>query len=788
MFIMFPQLIHANPWEEYLNEEQRIFCKKQMEPVLELYHQGREEEALEELEQAYQRAEATYELVKRDRVHIFHRIIWWEAQVRSGRENQEWGCKLYEYLFIRDCLNHGSISKISSNDFILFGNIIGCLDEIGKAAESRAWILKIEDSIGNDWGLNTTNMTCYADEGALFDFMPEARKRAFPLYRHQVAELKTCKCTSHPIYYAYLYGIQHIANEALKAGDWARAAELYQWFLSYTDMYIEGEKNSKRGEVFKYSLCAIASIARICDLHGHPEEVLPMYEKAITQAKKYFGSKRSTLQIALIRYEATKVNLGTMTEESLAIADQAVAEISVNHYFSPSEVLEYKLLRARIYHALGRKADAWEMVNTLQEECTTNVNPYLWTYLLTTMIDLAIDDGATHPKLEDWLILALQTERLKGNKFGELPLYEKYAIFLTQHGRYTEAITIQQEAIRLAKSMNLLERTEKNLNTLNHLHNLLPSKDTHTGENEPAVPETESTVAILPPNSPTKAISTTETSMNMTRGITSTSSKKPSAIDIQPYQSTAIALADQPAYGRFYLFNPTAQTQHGLIRISGALDNVMWLQDTWISLGSSPELPSTEIEEPLSISAGAYCVIDITGTPDKSGKKTTITYEWIPDDAQQKTTTASWEYRSATNDQRTAVIDAHAIRENPFYLIPIHHMIQRHDVGETERVDLTVKASATMRIELYNAETGELIFIDANGDGDFQDAGDFIGVDKNRNNWPDITFEADQKRISLVMYIKPAAHVKKIETELTINVLDHNEWRVDAVDLIKFAE
>ncbi|MDH3981619.1 MAG: hypothetical protein OES84_01820, partial [Kiritimatiellaceae bacterium] len=483
--------------------------------------------------------------------------------------------------------------------------------------------------------------------------------------------------------------------------------------------------------------------------------------------------------------EVAKIKMGTITEDAIGIADKAAQKLSTIHYYSRSDIIQYQLLRARIYHALDREAEAWDVVNELFEETKKDINPYLWTYILTTMIDLAIDDGATHPELENWMILALNNERLKGNKFGELPLYEKYAIFLLLQGRYAEAIKIQQEALRLTKTMNLFERADKNKITLDHIISLQaaqPNQQTRkpTAISDPKTPEEQpAKTGITTPSSSTK------TTPRKTSG-GSTTTKQRANIDIQPYESMAIAVEGQAAFGRFYIFNPTATAQNGSLRFSGAIEEINWLNDSWMSIGSSSELPSTQKEESLSVPAGAYCIVDLTGIPESSGKESVIQCEWIPDETDRQQTAATWIYSTALNDTRTAVIDVHAICENPFYLIPIHHMIQRVATGATETVDFTVEASAPMRIEIYNAETDQLISIDANGDGDFKDTGDFIGTDKNRNNWPDISFKSDQKLTSLVMYIRPADQANDSEAELTVKVLDNNQWRIDAVDLIEF--
>lgn len=780
VLITLPQLLSADPWKKYVTEEQREFCKEQLAPVLKLYHEGNEDEALKALDKAYDLAETTYTITPYNRVHFFHRIIWWEAQIRTGRTDPDWGLKLYEYLYNRDVLKDGEIKIIPPAEFCLIQNIMEGLQVTGRAAEARAWLLHMEDNILTYRGLNTTNTSVYADLGPIFSFMPEARKREFPLYAYEVPEFNVRNKT-YPIYYPYLDAIYCMANHALSSGDWAHAAELYSWYIAYNDMYISTKSNQMRSAIFRNNLDAITALGSICSVHDHPEETIAMYDKAIEQADQYLSTHFCIRQYAELYREVAKINLGLLTEESMAIVDHAVDKLSAYHFFTRSDNIKFQMLRARVYHALGHKEEAWSFVNELFENTQQDINPYLWTYMLGTMIDLAIDDGATHPELESWLTMALSNERLKGNKFGELDLYEDYATFLKIHGRNNEAIQIQQEALRLSKAMNLNKRAEKNQAELDTIIALQK-----TDKKNPAIEKTEEPAEKMHPAPETVWVESTSPKNELSPTTGGTAFSQNSGVDIQPSQSVAVSLNNQPAYGRLYLYNPAVEPQTGTLRFSGAIEDPTWQNDNWLTIGASPELPDVQQDEVLAIPAGACCVVDLTAIPEASGNQTAIRCEWIPSDPNLKSTVAEWNYSTAPNKRRTAVIDAHAVQENPFYLIPVHHMIQRMKTGKNETIDFSIEASTPMRIEMYNGETDELIAIDANGDGDFKDPGDYIGVDDNRNSQPDITFGTQQKLTSLLLYIKPDHQTSKSEAELIVKIRDNNEWRTDAIDRIEF--
>lgn len=776
---LFVLLIHLVPtakayeWER-LTEKERAFCKPHMANLVETHRTEGSDAALAELEEAYVLAESKF-----SNTTFFYRIIWWEAQGQSGSQNEEWGIKLYRYLMDR---NHrkdpNSAIRIPANDYILYGNISGALRDTGKAAQARAIILQVEESQRKHRNMDT-ECTIYKDLGPLFSFMPTARKRAFPIYQSDLSN-RLKSNNPHIIYYPLLYGIRYAATAAQDTGDWVRAAELNDWYLRYTDEYMKGNR-PMRGEVCGVSLEVTKKLAEICLMHGHPEEAARFYEEFIAKAEGPYRAFATQTFDAKTSLALVKAQLGTLTEEALEIANIAEKRITQSPFYSRIGKIDIKLRKARIYYALGYTQEAWEMVNALFTDTAGDVNPYLQTYLLRTAIDLALADGGTHPELGNWLILALENERHMGNKFAELSLYEKYAQYLAINGLHTEAVAIQREAIRLAKAMNLPDRLARAQEVFNQLSKPLETSapEEHSAPEKPTVksnPDRAQETSVLPGQQP-------EIPKENQLGVTGQRTTSTGGVDIQPNQSITTSLPGQPAHGRFYLINPSANEIQGTLQLEGRIDLLTWQNKNWLIVGSSPSFQETSLSSPLTLTAGASCVIDITGLPSTDdGSGAEIECYWMVDG--KPTATGRWNYRESTTEKRIAVIDAHEIKSNPFYLVPIHHMIQRQNAGEAEVVDITVQTSPPMRIEAYHDSTGQLLYIDANGDGDFEDKGDLVVSDANRNNWPDLLFDADQHLASIVLYVKPETD-QKTEQELTVKLLDNGTWRIDAIDVIK---
>ncbi|RKX47092.1 MAG: hypothetical protein DRP64_01980 [Verrucomicrobia bacterium] len=741
-----------------------------MERALNLYRAGEQAAAIQSLDDSYNLADRQFK-----NSFFVHRIIWWEAQGHSGKEDEEWGLKMFRYLRDREHRLHPNHAiEIPGRDFVMFGNIIEKLENLGMLAQSRAETMDLENTLTKYLHMDLSCQS-YPETGPLFEFLPEARKRNYPLYRRELPEHHD-DCSLF-VYYCYMYGVQYICNTARDTGDWERAAELADWFMQFNDAYALG-KEAMKAEICRHALYATDTLADICLLHRYPEEAVEVYETFLQKMETgHYQASTNVYYKAQLNLARIQIQLGTLPDNAIQTAETGVASIEQWFHFDRCEIIHAKLSLARIYHARGGTDKAWAIVNTLFEETSLDVNTYHQLRILTTAIDLALDEGGLHPELEKWLVLALHNERQLGNKFNELPLYEKYAQFLEIHGRYDEARSIRNEAIRLSRAMNLPRRTQQNQTALERY----PSNPVAPQEEPLPIELSKETASIqkeIRSTNPEKAGAERDESP-VSSGL-SISAEIP--VEIQPSLSLSIALPGQSAHGRFYLTNPAGNAQAGQVKIAGAVQQLHWQNEQWLTMQASPTFPTVSMSRPLKLQAGESCIIDITGLPTESGTGGTVRCSWM--NGSKLISEGVWEYRSEETQKRTAVIDAHELRRNPFYLVPINHTIQRQESHAAEAVDFTVSASSPMRIEAYNGSTGKLLYVDANGDGDFEDAGDLISSDANHNNWPDILFNAGDRMAALTLYVKAEPNAAE-EQELTIQLLENGTWRIDAIDVIK---
>jgi hypothetical protein len=738
-----------------LTPELQAFCDEHLAPVIELYRKGDVEGALERLEEEYVQAEGFYK-----DGHFFYYEIWKEAQLRTGRDDDEWGFRLFNYLLERDLKKHSDRDRRGPN-FALYSNIIERLRDLGRYAQARDFALRLEEGQIRYSAVNT-HCSVYEDLGPLLACLPESRKRLFPLRYTDLPNNGGVRNPDRLIWYTNFYGLQNAADLALSIGDWVRAAELSHWYILFADQHMKSDGPRKQ-EVGGNALDSYRILAELCLKYSHPEEAVALYEEFIEKAEGYYQMQPVAILSAKMSLALIQIQQGRATPDMIALADQADEVISDYKYYSRWGIYSTKLKKVRIYHACGKKEEAWQMLNQLLAEGATHVNPHHRTRMLKTAIDLALEEGGTHPELDQWFVQALEEERQIGDQFGELPLHQKYISFLESQGRSDDALRMKQETERLASSINLLGRT-------------LARQQSSI---EPEDPEFATAVSRTRPSKKRDAL-TKARSLDTVKKRDALSE----GVDVQPVSSFSVAPAGQLAYGRFYIYNTASSEQSGQLKLSGKIQSVLQVDDGWVRVKSYPELSETNHVIPVVLAAQGTYVVDLDGQPPEAGPGTYIVCEWQAQDTKQTPVLGEWGYSSLMNDKKMAVRDAHIIQANPLYMVPVSHTIQRRETNATEALDIAVQFSVPARIELYHSETAELIAVDANGDGDFDGPDDQVLCDTNQNKFPDLTFSAGRESASVTMYIQPLEPLNT-DQELSFMIMTDGEWRTDAVDVVQ---
>ncbi|HBR93493.1 MAG TPA: hypothetical protein DEA90_04950, partial [Opitutae bacterium] len=148
---------------------------------------------------------------------------------------------------------------------------------------------------------------------------------------------------------------------------------------------------------------------------------------------------------------------------------------------------------------------------------------------------------------------------------------------------------------------------------------------------------------------------------------------------------------------------------------------------------------------------------------------------------------ATFQFHESGDANENAVINAAYLEGNPFYMVSVFHLLQRSEQSSATSLDLRIRASSPARIEAYSGD-GELIFIDADGDGTFTSPGDILRSDTDSDGHPNVPFLTDSDSSSLELMILPESLPVNGMLDIHIESQSDQGWRSDSVDTIHYHE
>ncbi len=385
-----------------------------------------------------------------------------------------------------------------------------------------------------------------------------------------------------------------------------------------------------------------------------------------------------------------------------------------------------------------------------------------------------VDAGLTD-EVETVLIDLLKIAREGGLKRREIGLYETYARLLVALGRYEDALVIQRELIRLLRSFDLFPRLPGALHYLAGIHALLGEKDRADASLKEANRILES--SKIPDASKKRIREIVDRALPVPPA---DRDAKNQVADLQPMRAMMVPLKGLPARGLFTLTNPSGKAVSGKLRFRGAGLAFRDEESVMIAVDVAKAGGKMELIRPVSIPAGDFLAIDLSRPAEGGEAKVSVIWEPVEGEAQ----TAEWIAESAEEGVSIAITDAAEYLDNPFYLIPVYHLLQYTDTF-AQVADVRVVASAPARIELYD-QNDELIFVDADGDGAFVSEGDMVSKDLNRNLFGDLTLDTKRQEMRFRLFVRPAAVVPGKELTLDLQLLQQGVWATHSTDRLLF--
>jgi hypothetical protein len=150
---------------------------------------------------------------------------------------------------------------------------------------------------------------------------------------------------------------------------------------------------------------------------------------------------------------------------------------------------------------------------------------------------------------------------------------------------------------------------------------------------------------------------------------------------------------------------------------------------------------------------------------------------------------SQWDFGGRTEDGvRVHAALASVTRRNAFYAVPVPQFVQSlATLGQdSQPQNYRLKASSPCWIELSNA-ADEVLGIDANGNGLFEDVGDVLEADRDANGFPDVALDASRNSQELIIFnVYPSAATSDEPIRLEFQLLsDSGDWETVSISQLK---
>lgn len=259
---------------------------------------------------------------------------------------------------------------------------------------------------------------------------------------------------------------------------------------------------------------------------------------------------------------------------------------------------------------------------------------------------------------------------------------------------------------------------------------------------------------------------------------------------LHPSAITTVAVSGQPAEAMFYLINPSAKTATGQIALEGPGLTAGEDDKEHLAFAFAENAPSRRLAVPLTLDGGDFIKIRLRMKPaDKpaaSDASSTIQLTWSAS-AGKHAASGGWRYSWDGAAINASVLESAEVGLNPFVGMPVRHSVHV-PAGDTGPVAFRVRASRPLRIEYVDTQSGALLAVDNNGNGDLTEAGDLcVGAQAaSASPTPLLAPAAGSSNAEIEVWYFPTIDTPK-DSEITLGVeLSHdNEWSLQATDRLK---
>ncbi len=682
-----------------------------------------------------------------------------EAIFREGRRDLLWATHLSEWIydFSRNVGEEFWLKRIIKDLYPLYY-------ASGRYGDARRVLtnerIRLAEGPGTSVEIDSMTATGPAEKN-----FPEFQKRVMP---------KTL------IHKSYSKLMSFLAVQDLAEGKWKRAME--EAWIAKTKGISGGRWYSERPHLTDSK----AMISELADLRrkgawvlGQAYQFLGLYEmelkenSGIVEIDQGQGWGTHTVQIAEARVAYLEYALGKKDASVLKVLEELRKTIAENYKAAIDDQHRVTLWMADIHFSEGDADSGWKLVDGLRLD--ESLNTGIQAEVLEEWCRHRVREGRLE-KVEEELQSLLEKARSFGLKRKEIQLYQIYADFLSAAGRYDEALFMQRELLRLLKSFDVYTRVPEALAGLARIYALRGNRAEAERILQDAQKSLEGRTSTDRLNERIKKA--------LSRPLPEANSEREMVLkmgtDLQPKRAMTSPLDGFSSRGFFTLTNLSSKTQIGVLKVNGTgvklLDKEV---EEVIRIGVGLAGVGPLLQERVTLEAESQIHIELESQNENEKE---VEISWLPDEGSPQK--SKWFSTASEGDENSAIVDAGDYADNPFYLVPIFHLLQYRDADGFHRAfDIKVKSSEPARIELYDGDD-QLVFVDANGDGDFDDEGDIVMNDLNLNHQPDLKIDSEESEHRFVVFVKALNQIPAEGLEINIMGREEGKWEVFAQDRI----
>lgn len=499
-----------------------------------------------------------------------------------------------------------------------------------------------------------------------------------------------------------------------------------------------------------YAFKLLAARAELMDFLGYENEAIQAEQELanILKGDKTVRVSHLTLRINLLR------NLSQWTGPSQEILDEARAiAAELNTHGIDNNV---NGLLAKIEFDFEESRQPLEMLRLSASKRRNLGDTYEAFHSDRDNLALRVKLG--DPDLDGDFNALLKTLRAQGNKCGEPTLYRMYGDYLLGRKRSAEAVFMYAECLRMTRGFGWFLHEPKILGplidarlaggdregALATLAELAQWLENHPDAPAPRRADTQAirAAALAKLGDEAAARAAFRLAREIGRDLPAYQQrdftkekeeiaiqempKTPAAVEnggipelrVQPLEVVGIAEPGKTAITRFNIFNPTARGIRGHFVLTGP--GAVAGKSNIVSFQAGQ--PSISLRQPQTVAAGSEAQLEVALAAGAGINSAKVGVAW-ENEGQSPGPIASWDVSWNPAASRSVVLDASRLEASPFRSVPLFHELAI-PLGEADGIAFRLRSPVPLRFEYVDAKTQEVVAIDANGNGDFNDAGD----------------------------------------------------------------